>query len=168
MKLTQISHCLLNDQCVLRYFDFPKLYSSKVFVFIVQARYWLPLYWYNVLYETNIQSEYYLRSMSFEPSSNSLKYFYICFSIYIFNIKLPIHKFLILPKFHYIFLHIILSLFFVTLYPNIFHSLHTSIYFCLNKAFRHVETLFIQGVCYNCTGSLLFGAIPPTNSEPVQ
>ena len=28
----------------IRCFDFPKLYSSKVFVFIVQARYWLALF----------------------------------------------------------------------------------------------------------------------------
>ena len=28
----------------IRFFDFPKLYSSMVFVFIVQARYWLALF----------------------------------------------------------------------------------------------------------------------------
>ena len=35
-----------------------------------------------------------------------------------------------------------------------------------HKTFRHVETLFIQGVCFYCTGPLLAGAIPPTNSGP--
>ena len=37
-----------------------------------------------------------------------------------------------------------------------------------NKAFRHVQNLFIQGVCFYCTGSLLVGGIATTNSEPVQ
>ena len=36
------------------------------------------------------------------------------------------------------------------------------------KAFRYVETLFIQGVRFYCTDSLLVGGIPPTNSEAVQ
>ena len=35
------------------------------------------------------------------------------------------------------------------------------------KVFRIPKTLFIQGVFF-CTGSLLVGAIPPTNSVPVQ
>ena len=37
-----------------------------------------------------------------------------------------------------------------------------------NKVFRLPKSLFIQGVCFYCTGSLLVGAIPPTNREPVQ
>ena len=37
-----------------------------------------------------------------------------------------------------------------------------------NKAFRHVENLFIQGVCFYCKGLLLVGEIVATNSEPVQ
>ena len=40
--------------------------------------------------------------------------------------------------------------------------------FIYYKAFRHVENVFIQGVCFYCISSLLDGAIPLTNSEPVQ
>ena len=38
----------------------------------------------------------------------------------------------------------------------------------LNKVFRLPKTLFIQGVRFYCTSSLLIGGIAPTNSEPVQ
>ena len=37
-----------------------------------------------------------------------------------------------------------------------------------NKAFRHIETLFIQGNVFIRPGTLLVGTIPPTNSKPVQ
>ena len=41
--------------------------------------------------------------------------------------------------------------------------------YCLgNMAFQHVETLFIQGVCFYYTGLLSVCAIPPINSKPVQ
>ena len=35
------------------------------------------------------------------------------------------------------------------------------------KVFRLPKTLFMQGVCFYCTGALFVGAIPPTNSDPV-
>ena len=37
-----------------------------------------------------------------------------------------------------------------------------------NKVFRLLKTLFIQGFRFYCTGPLLVGVIPSTNSEPVQ
>ena len=37
----------------------------------------------------------------------------------------------------------------------------------LYKVYRLPKTLFIQGVCFYCTGSLLLGGIAPTISEPV-
>ena len=56
--LLEVLCCWIYDRCVwcrncrigrnsyghIRCFDFPKLYSSKVFVFIVQTRYWLTLF----------------------------------------------------------------------------------------------------------------------------
>ena len=33
------------------------------------------------------------------------------------------------------------------------------------KVFRLPKTLFIQGVCFYCTGSLLVGGIAPTNTK---
>ena len=56
-----------------------------------------------------------------------------------------------------------------------FHLLSRSYHRAFYEVFRLPKTLFIQvfvfihpGVCFYCTGSLLVGAIPPTNSEPVQ
>ena len=44
------------------------------------------------------------------------------------------------------------------------NDIRWGIVFIKYKAFRHVETLFIQGNVFIRPGALLVGAIPPTNS----